>query len=681
MGSKFCFFTDPALLSAQTAQQAFGFADAAAGMDRFRITSRHAPLSTATSPLPAYAICDGILCAQDDGPGTVTLILKPSQAPPFEAPVVSYFIYKGIDKASLLNGTDILDETAIGANDLTKRIAVEWKTLNNEMLTGSGVALGLDRDAAFVHVVGNTQTNVFTDSDPVERLFSYPHKTYALPTVAAGDLIGNFKTDAGLEIVLQRLGYKPALGVARNADNAISVVSLPGSGLWAADDYDFFAHWHGKEQVLAYLDPAAYFGAFVQASLYKVSGGPASKVDGDHVYAQILATFANRNVAWLDIRNNYSYSYNLFGLYGDNIQFGPLSGSGAPSVKNFRGGSWPLLKLAIADVPGSKRGALHRTKLSLPVGLSVAPAVLVSKGFVKGLGPQRPKFKAPAIALANAGDTFYTPLRLAFPATVENGQPIFTASYTRVNLYEKIHADPQSTAPLRIAGAEYLDGVFRLRDLQLDKDFGGNILRFEIYNEEVLVDLTDEEGPTYACQLGIAKDPNSVTLFAYPHNFLPNDNDLQDMQPVTGWADTADGSGNAFLSKLVETFRSAAVSKSTFQPDDLSHSIDAISVDTGSAHDFSVLTDRNVIDDYCLVVLDATEFDSLLSQISADPNVDTALPVFLSVSSSLTKRDAVSGVDYIEKVLQATAFKKVNGVKVAPAYVALTQRIYQNADS
>jgi len=34
-----------------------------------------------------------------------------------------------------------------------------------------------------------------------------------------------------------------------------------------------------------------------------------------------LQKFANRNIAWLDIRNNYSYSYNLFGLYDDTIRF------------------------------------------------------------------------------------------------------------------------------------------------------------------------------------------------------------------------------------------------------------------------------------------------------------------------------------------------------------------------
>jgi len=137
-------------------------------------------------------------------------------------------------------------------------------------LAGSRAALGLDRDAGFVHVDGASQINIFTDNDPLDRLFSYPHKTVQLPTVAAGDVIGSFQSSCGFEIVLRRLGYKPQLEFARSADSKISVMSLAANNNgapWLADDYAFFAHWHAKEQVLAFMDPCAFFGSFVQAKL------------------------------------------------------------------------------------------------------------------------------------------------------------------------------------------------------------------------------------------------------------------------------------------------------------------------------------------------------------------------------------------------------------------------------
>lgn len=679
--ANFFFFTDPSLLDAQLPGQAFGPAGTSAGKDLFRVTDVH---TSTSADVPAVAICDGVLCAQEDDQGTLTLILKPSQTPPFESPEVSYFIYKGVAKTSLLNGDQILDETASTATVFTKRIAAEWKKQNANDLTGSRAALGLDRDAGFKHGEDASQINIFTDNHPIDRLFTYPHKTVQLPTVAAGEVIGSFQSNCGLEIVLKRLGYKPDLGLARSADNQISVELLAADNNgapWQADDYAFFAHWYDKEQVLAFMDPCAFFGSFVQAKLYKKAGSSASRVKGSDIYDEILQKFANRNIAWLDIRNNYSYSYNLFGLYDDTIRFVSHNNASQTNDKNFRSGLWPILKLQIADVPGSKRGSLHRTKLCLPVGLSTAPAALVSKGFVKRLGPERSRFKAPAIALANASDTYYTPFRLAFPVAVDSSQTVFSASYTRINIYEKPHSDPQPAAPLNIAGHEYLDGVFRLRDLRLDEDFASNNLRFEIYGEEALVDLEDEEGPTYACFVGIAKDPQCITLFAYPHYFLPNDNNLKKSQPLPSWPDISTSDATPFLSRLLATFRSAFATKETFQPDDLSHDVDLISSVNRSVANRNSMTDRNAIEDFCFVVLNNADFDSLISQVLSDASLETALPVFLTVSSSQEKQDAINNVEYIEMELRATGFKKLNNNRVIPFHVTLTPRIYENAHS
>jgi hypothetical protein len=675
--SKFCFFTDPASLDAQDPTQAFGPAGVLSGQDQFRVTDVH---TSSAGALPAIAICDGVLCAQEESPDTLTLILKPSQAPPFESPVVSYFIYKGVDKASLLTGDQILDEDAVRATDFTKRIAKEWKKQNADDLAGSSAALGLDRNASFLHDDGTSQVHIFTDNDPIDRLFTFPHKTVQLPTVAAGEIIGGFQSIGGFEVHLQRLGYKPKLEFARRADNQISVPSLTG-GPWQADDSEFFAHWHAKEQVLAFMDPCAYFGSFVQSKLSKKSGSTAGTVKGSDIYQQILQTFANRNIAWLDIRNNYSYSYNLFGLYDDTIRFVHHSHASETSDKNFRAGLWPILKLQLADVPGSKRGSLHRTKLSLPVGLSTAPAVLVSKGFVKNLGPERPKSKAPAIARASALDTYYTPFRLAFPVIDENSQDVFTASYTRINLYERPHAATSSAPPLNIAGGEYLDGLFRLRDLRLDEDFAGNSLRFEIYDEEVLVDLDDQSGPTYASTVGVAEDANYVTLFAYPSYFLPNDSNLRLNKALPSWPATAVNTATGFISRLSNNFRSGTVTKKTFQPDDLPHDVDLIVVSNQSANNYNPITDRNSIQNFCFVVLNKANYNSLLGQVLTATDIDAALPLFLTIVISLEKRDAVNSVNYIEKILRATAFKMSSGAKAIPVHVTLIEgMIYQNAD-
>src|SRR4051812_13302358 len=120
MASKFYFFTDTDLLSAQVTGDAFGPAGIdGAGNDSYRLTSMH---SAAAVDPSAYAVCSGIVCVQEipgTSPALVNLILKPLDQPPLNFAPVKYIIYKGIKAASLIdpNGTDV---AASATNQLTK---------------------------------------------------------------------------------------------------------------------------------------------------------------------------------------------------------------------------------------------------------------------------------------------------------------------------------------------------------------------------------------------------------------------------------------------------------------------------------------------------------------------------------------------------------------------------------
>ena len=117
--ANFYFFTDPTLLNAQVAGQSFGPAG-----DQFRVTDVHT--SSSAADIPAFAICDGRICAQADAGGTLSLILKPSEQPPFAFPFISYIIYKGIDPTSLLNG-DVLATTPPEFNRLIDDVRKTWQ--------------------------------------------------------------------------------------------------------------------------------------------------------------------------------------------------------------------------------------------------------------------------------------------------------------------------------------------------------------------------------------------------------------------------------------------------------------------------------------------------------------------------------------------------------------------------
>lgn len=680
MGAKFCFFTDPAKLKPQSSAGAFGPLAADQGKDRFRVTHRHEMVAAGA---PAIAVCDGILCAQTESSGALTLVLKPSQVPPFEAPVVSYFLYKGIDPGSLLGGDDVLDESATAANDLTKRVAATWKDQNGGVLTGSKSGLGLDRDAAFLHDASDPSSKVFADGDPIERLFTYPHPKFQLPVVKAGDRIGSFGVACGFEIVLLRLGYRPKLGFARRADNVIAVPSLPasnGGAPWQPDDYDFFVHWHAKEQALAYMDPAAYFGAFIQAKLYKSDGDDTDRVKGKDVHDEILATFANRNVAWLDIRNNYGYSYNLFGLYGDTIRFASRSDPGDINDVSFRDGDWPLARLEIGDVPGARRGALHRTALRLPAGLAAAPAVLLSKGFASELGAERPRQKAPPVAVDQGNPAWLTPIRLAFPAVHDGGQDRLAASYTRVNLYEPRRGDPAPLGALGIGGSNYLDGIFRARELQLDKAFRSANMRLVVYPEETLVDLSMQGGPTYAAAVGVAEDAANTILFALPSHLLDHRLERAEQQPLPSWADR-DSDDTDFLTWLTKSFKYTEVKKRTVTPAGGTGDVETLMVRHEPSIHHDPAQDMNRLEDYCLLVLPSLDHAQLLAEIDADADAATHLPGFLVVSSSQVKYDASRDLSYVEASLASLTIADAGAGKATLHTTPLSQKVYEYGDS
>jgi hypothetical protein len=318
------------------------------------------------------------------------------------------------------------------------------------------------------------------------------------------------------------------------------------------------------------------------------------------------------------------------------------------------------LRLAIADVPGSKRGSLYRTKLRLPVGKSTVPVVLVSKGFVKNLGPEKPKFKAPTIALAGVSETFYTPFRLAFPVTDDGGQ-VFSCSYTRVNIYERTPDGQQPASPLSIAGGQYLDGLFRLRDLQLDKDFAGQSLRFEIYPEEVLVDLRKDFGPTYSGAVAVAEDANHITLFTVPDYFLLNEHDAGQPRVIASLANSFGTGAETFPGWLTRSFSSTKIAKTTINSG-AQNEVDVVIVQTPQPEGRAKLTGLGQLKDDCLVILEKADHAALLNAIGTASSINMAWPIFSRITSVTEIANIASTADptgkfsYTERRLGASGY-------------------------
>lgn len=68
-----------------------------AAATQFRVTSIHKALAGASPN--AYAVCDGLLLAQETGNNLINLILKPTEQPPFAFPKTKFFVYDGGSKS------------------------------------------------------------------------------------------------------------------------------------------------------------------------------------------------------------------------------------------------------------------------------------------------------------------------------------------------------------------------------------------------------------------------------------------------------------------------------------------------------------------------------------------------------------------------------------------------------
>jgi pyrrolidone-carboxylate peptidase len=337
MGAKFCFFTDPAALAAQSPAEAFGpelIPSTGTSKDRFRVTDTH----HVTIPMvaKAYAVCRGQICVQAAGAGSLALVLRPLVPPPFDFPYVEYYIYRGIRADSLLASNGKLDLGKEGAGaTLNNLIAyIREKVLKHaapQTTTESSAHLGLDRTATTA-----TDGGDWGDGQPLDHLFRYPGGA-ELPIVEAGWTLGGFDATFGFEVVVQQYGAQPTIGWARNADPWIEA-DKTSTGASAADLY---ASRLQREAIGCFVDPCAFWGMFWRDGL-TIAGEGTKKAN--HLHAQLFGAspgiFANRGRAWLDIRNKVGLSYDFYGIFQDAIQTGPDE-AGLTQV-SYSSSGWPV---------------------------------------------------------------------------------------------------------------------------------------------------------------------------------------------------------------------------------------------------------------------------------------------------------------------------------------------------
>jgi hypothetical protein len=499
--SDFFFFTDMESFTGQDANDRYGpLSDT-----QYRVDTRF----NVTAASKAYAVCDGLVLVQWDTNSGMNIILKPTVQPDFNAGKVAYFIYKGIDPTSLINGANIALRTK---NDLTEKVwhNQEVTDLNAEITpsnTPSIDAIGLSYSATGVDDL------LVPDTDTIDAVFM-KQDDRQLPLINAGQHIGSFiggGTKCGFEIILERVGEDPTMKAARTKDHIIEITDPLGT-----TDYQKFLHFHKKEAVLNYIDPAAFFGLFSNSQTKFTIKSTASTT---YTIPQLIIKFQNKNRIYLDIRSEYDYSFNYYYTYGSQLGLSfdpadtPLTApvfdfytQNASSVTTY--GSWPVFIIenqAVVEVTNDEtHGKLF---LKIPDENSVLKSIYFVEGRKNGKAREN-KFEDPsADTLTELSSWVYD----------DSGVDKFGASYLFLKLVFNRATDYEG---LFYPGRSSLNHLFPISRLKMNLNMEENDVAIKSYtNGSVISRIEDPEyfGDLYGSYVGIAKDAHSYSFFAFPN--------------------------------------------------------------------------------------------------------------------------------------------------------------------
>lgn len=517
--SDYYFFTDTNLLVAQASAGAYGPIAKATSTDpdEYRVTSLH----TATSHPTAYAACDAIVCVQRiPGTSLLNIILKPLVQPALNFAPVKYIIYKGILASSLIatNGTDIAPSAT---NQLTKFAWDEQAKKNKS----AGTNAAAPANALGIGLTGAS----FADIDPIDNLFYRVAVTFQLLKVNGGWSIGQFdKNQFGMEVLMEGLNFHHTIKLARQIESKISVPLLATG----ATDAKKFDHWHDKEQVLGFMDPCAFYGSFFLAGIQAKTSGSTSFVSkaGNGLYQDALFSFANRNTAYLDIRNEHNFSLNYFKNYGNSITLNYDPANPDPPAADYYASNWPILTLTASSFPAANTvKARNAFRIQLPEGDNPQPLVYVSQGY-RDINSKGDGFPAELTSAERFFDAFLTPAG-GFTAT-NNGSGLTSMTFVVPNVTGQAATTPVScyirlkylkqeqgaaTAPTVIKAANYLDNLVYPFDLRVLPS-GNESIKSSVYEEEVYVNGKNVAGLQcdFIGKVGIAQDANNTSFWVVP---------------------------------------------------------------------------------------------------------------------------------------------------------------------
>ncbi len=624
----FFFFTDVDLLNSQTADQAYGPAGTDSGKDRFRVTSLH----SATGTPKAYAICDGQIAVQQDSSNAdlIHLILKPSKQPDFNISTISYIIYKGIKKNSLINESNEIIKNQ--NNNLSETIYKSWEDYCK--------ATKISFSNPTVEVVGiNLKNSIpnYSDDDFIDNLFYKESSDIQFPKVTAGWTLGQFDSNLfGIEIIIESVGYEPKLKLARNLQNYILVDQYTGS-----DDRLLFEHWHKKEEILNFYDPTAFYGSFYVSKLKYIKTDLSNeKIKTDEIYTKILkgthhdidenGNFYNRNKVYLDIRNEHNQSFNYYKNYGTHLLLSLNEGD--ETEINYYSNNWPIciLNSSPDTVFPLNNDSKNMISVKLPVGDNFSGLIYVSQGYLnnKSTFKKELKNKNKFIEIFTE-DNFTNSFTIFTPIINENK---IVSSYIKLRyLKRRIQDENQSNSLFQIVSTDFADLIFTPYLLKIPySSSASNGLKIKIYNEELYIDYLEERGTDFVANIGVAEDSEGISFFAYAKD-VRETNSLFSKRVSISLSSEIDKTSTNLFSSFLDKFSNLIVEENFIQVNSLNNEpIQLFQIKESSL--FNGFTTPNFSNEFISISFSKDEFDQIKSIVNEQSGFLPNYKIFMGYS-------------------------------------------------
>jgi hypothetical protein len=312
---------------------------------KYRATSKVRAAST--DPVKVFAVCGGqvLIQPQTDDATKVNLILKPSAS---YAPLkIKYFIYRGINKADLI-GNNILKPIAnndpnqpIFLNKLWNQY-IAFNTSLKDPSTGENFPPPTEFPSALIGYDENQ-----SDATLIENYFTKKeiNISYQIPSCNAGEHLGNFTGEIGLDIVLDHGDYqlqnqeelfKFDLKFARKKEHVFDTATIPSSTPIKIKRYQEYIH--------QFMDAAAFWGSHIQCGSIKTINNATSIKTNNDIFTKILNKYQTQNKIYVYIQAENNRSYNYYDTTRKVFGFNPTG-----QLNNTSG--WPIIiaELTVTD--------------------------------------------------------------------------------------------------------------------------------------------------------------------------------------------------------------------------------------------------------------------------------------------------------------------------------------------